>query len=58
MIFRPYHYYDFGCAAYLFGCGTVGKGTVVDARADDVDAYATFAAAIRVTSPVQCAASA
>jgi glyoxylase-like metal-dependent hydrolase (beta-lactamase superfamily II) len=44
MIFRPYYYYDLGCAAYLFGCGTVGKGAVVDARADDVDAYITFAA--------------
>ena len=45
MIFRPYYYFDLGCAAYLFGCGTVGKGTVVDARADDVEAYITFAAA-------------
>jgi hydroxyacylglutathione hydrolase len=44
MIFRPYHYFDLGCAAYLFGCGTLGKGTVVDARADDVDAYIAFAA--------------
>jgi glyoxylase-like metal-dependent hydrolase (beta-lactamase superfamily II) len=44
MIFRPYYYYDLGCAAYLFGCGTVGKGAVVDARADDVDEYITFAA--------------
>lgn len=43
MIFRPYYYYDLGCAAYLFGCGTVGRCAVVDARADDVDAYATFA---------------
>jgi len=44
MIFRPYHYFETGCAAYLFGCGTLGKGTVVDARADDVDAYIAFAA--------------
>ena len=43
MIFRPYHYFDLGCAAYLFGCATLGKGTVVDARADDIDAYLTFA---------------
>ena len=43
MIFRPYYYYDLGCAAYVFGCGTVGRCAVVDARADDVDAYATFA---------------
>jgi hypothetical protein len=45
MIFRPYYYFDFGCAAYLFGCGTLGKGTVVDARADDIDACIAFAAA-------------
>jgi hydroxyacylglutathione hydrolase len=45
MIFRPYYYFDLGCAAYLFGCGTLGKGTVVDARAEDIDAYIAFAAA-------------
>src|ERR1700737_342129 len=45
MIFRPYYYFDLGCAAYLFGCGTFGEGTVVYARADDVEAYVTFAAA-------------
>ena len=43
MIFRPYYYYDRGCAAYVFGCGTLGKGAVVDARADDIDAYIEFA---------------
>lgn len=43
MIFRPFYYYDLGCAAYLFGCGTVGRCAVVDPRADDVDAYVAFA---------------
>jgi glyoxylase-like metal-dependent hydrolase (beta-lactamase superfamily II) len=43
MIFRPFYYYDLGCAAYLLGCGTLGKCAVVDARADDVDAYVAFA---------------
>jgi len=43
MILRPYHYFDLGCAAYLFGCGTLGRCAVVDARADDVDAYEAFA---------------
>lgn len=43
MILRPYYYYDMGCAAYLFGCGTLGKCTVVDARTDDVDEYLVFA---------------
>jgi hydroxyacylglutathione hydrolase len=43
MIFRPFYYFDLGCAAYLFGCGTLGKCAVVDARADDVEAYAAFA---------------
>ena len=45
MIFRPYYYFDLGCAAYLFGCGTLGKGTVVDARADDIDAVHRVCAA-------------
>lgn len=31
MIFRPYYYFDRGCAAYLFGCGTLGRCAVVDA---------------------------
>jgi hydroxyacylglutathione hydrolase len=44
MILRPYYYYDLGCAAYLLGCGTLGKGAVVDARADDIDGYIAFAA--------------
>jgi glyoxylase-like metal-dependent hydrolase (beta-lactamase superfamily II) len=43
MILRPYYYFDLGCAAYLFGCGTLGRCAVVDARADDVDAYEAFA---------------
>jgi glyoxylase-like metal-dependent hydrolase (beta-lactamase superfamily II) len=43
MIFRPFHYFDTGCAAYVFGCGTVGKGAVVDPQARDVDAYLAFA---------------
>lgn len=43
MILRPYYYYDRGCAAYVFGCGTLGQCAVVDARVDDVDAYASFA---------------
>ena len=39
MIFRPYYYFDTGCAAYLFGCGTLGKCAVVDAQERDIDAY-------------------
>jgi hydroxyacylglutathione hydrolase len=51
MIFRPYYYYDTGCAAYLFGCGSLGKCAVVDAQAGDIDAYIAFAAAkgMRIT---------
>ena len=33
MIFRPFYYFDRGCAAYLFGCGTLSRCAVVDARA-------------------------
>src|SRR5688572_13253867 len=45
MIVRPYYYFETGCAAYLFGCGTLGKCAVVDAHEEDVDAYAAFATA-------------
>jgi glyoxylase-like metal-dependent hydrolase (beta-lactamase superfamily II) len=44
MIFRPYYYFESGCAAYLFGCGTLGKCAVVDAHEEDIDAYQEFAA--------------
>lgn len=44
MIFKPYHYFDTGCAAYLLGCGGLGACAVVDAHEEDVDAYAAFAA--------------
>lgn len=43
MIFRPFYYYDKGCAAYLLGCGTLGRCAVVDPRAGDLDAYISFA---------------
>jgi hydroxyacylglutathione hydrolase len=44
VIFRPYYYDDRGCAAYLLGCGTLGVAAVVDPRAENIDAYVTFAA--------------
>jgi glyoxylase-like metal-dependent hydrolase (beta-lactamase superfamily II) len=44
MIFKPYHYFETGCAAYLLGCGTLGKCAVVDAQARDLEAYVAFAA--------------
>jgi glyoxylase-like metal-dependent hydrolase (beta-lactamase superfamily II) len=54
MIFRPFYYDDLGCAAYLLGCGTLGKCAVVDARSDDVETYIAFAAAknMRITHVV------
>lgn len=45
MIFRPFHYFDTGCAAYVFGCGSLGLGAVVDPQERDVDAYVAFAQA-------------
>jgi glyoxylase-like metal-dependent hydrolase (beta-lactamase superfamily II) len=45
VIFRPFYYYDLGCASYLLGCGTVGTCAVVDPRADDLDSYVEFARA-------------
>jgi len=44
VIFKPYYYFETGCAAYLFGCGGLGKCAVVDAHERDLDAYAEFAA--------------
>ncbi|MDX2055058.1 MAG: MBL fold metallo-hydrolase [Polyangiaceae bacterium] len=51
MIFKPYYYFETGCAAYLFGCGSLGKCAVVDAHEEDVDAYIAFAASkgMRIT---------
>jgi glyoxylase-like metal-dependent hydrolase (beta-lactamase superfamily II) len=51
MIFKPYYYFETGCAAYLFGCGSLGKCAVVDAHEEDADAYAAFAASkgMRIT---------
>jgi glyoxylase-like metal-dependent hydrolase (beta-lactamase superfamily II) len=51
MIFRPYYYFQTGCAAYLFGCGGKGKCAVVDAHEEDIDEYARFAEAkgMRIT---------
>jgi hydroxyacylglutathione hydrolase len=43
VIFKPFHYFDTGCAAYLFGCGSLGKCAVVDAHEEDVETYAAFA---------------
>jgi hydroxyacylglutathione hydrolase len=44
VIFKPYYYFETGCAAYLFGCGGLGKCAVVDAHEEDIDAYIAFAA--------------
>jgi hydroxyacylglutathione hydrolase len=43
VIFKPYYYFGTGCAAYLFGCGGLGKCAVVDAHEEDVDAYVELA---------------
>jgi glyoxylase-like metal-dependent hydrolase (beta-lactamase superfamily II) len=51
MIFRPFYYFDRGCASYLLGCGTLSRCAVVDTRADDVDSYIGFASSknMRIT---------
>ena len=43
MIFKPYYHFETGCAAYLLGCGGLGKCAVVDAHEDDLDAYVELA---------------
>lgn len=42
MIFKPYYYFETGCAAYLCDCGGLGKCAVVDAHEHGLDAYAKF----------------
>ena len=51
MIFKPYYYFETGCASYLFGCGTLGLCAVVDPHVHDVESYENFAAAkgMRIT---------
>ena len=49
MIFKPFYYFDTGCACYVFGCGTVGTCAVVDPQARDVAAYLQFAADKRMS---------
>ena len=41
MIFKPFYYFDTGCAAYLFGCGSVG-GLMVRRRFRDQTAADQF----------------
>jgi glyoxylase-like metal-dependent hydrolase (beta-lactamase superfamily II) len=45
VIFRPFYAFETGCAAYVFGCGSVGLGAVVDPRERDLDEYVAFATA-------------
>jgi hydroxyacylglutathione hydrolase len=51
MIFRPFYYFDTGCAAYVFGCAGKGFAAVVDPQDHDLDSYIEFAAAnaMRIT---------
>lgn len=32
MIFKPYYYFETGCAAYLWGCAGLGKCAAGDAH--------------------------
>ena len=51
MIFRPFYYFETGCAAYVFGCAGKGLAAVVDPQNGDLDSYIEFAAAkgMRIT---------
>jgi hypothetical protein len=39
-----------GCAAYVFGCGTVGRCVVVDPQESNIDNYVSFAKAKGMTT--------
>ena len=45
MIFKPYYYFETGCAAYLVGCGGLGRCAV--ALADVPDKPAEMAEILR-----------
>ncbi len=45
MIFKPYYRFETGCAAYLLGCGGLGRCAVVDPREEDVEDFVAFAGA-------------
>jgi glyoxylase-like metal-dependent hydrolase (beta-lactamase superfamily II) len=51
VIFRPFYYFDTGCASYVFGCAGKGYAAVVDPLDYDVDSYVQFATAkgMRIT---------
>ncbi len=51
MHFKPFYYFDSGCAAYVLGCGTKGQCAVVDPQERDIDSYLAFADAkgMRIT---------
>lgn len=53
-IFKPCYHFETGCAAYVFGCGSLGKCAVVDPHEEDVDAYVAFASSkgMRITHVV------
>ena len=51
MIFKPYDYFEAGCASYLFGGGGLGKCAVVDAHERDLDAYAELVNALSGVPP-------
>jgi hydroxyacylglutathione hydrolase len=51
MIFKPFQYFETGCAAYVLGCGGLGFCAVIDPQLHDVDAYHSFASSkgMRIT---------
>ena len=51
MIFRPFYYFDTGCATYVLGCAGKGYAAVVAPQERDLDSYVDFNAAkgMRIT---------
>src|SRR5262249_35269686 len=43
MIFRPFYDFGTGCAAYVFGCGSLGQCAVVDPKEGENESYVAFA---------------
>ena len=51
MIFRPFYYFETGCAAYVLGCGGLGLCAVVAAVLDRAGSAARSEPASRASAP-------
>jgi hypothetical protein len=49
VIFRPFYYFDTGCAAYVLGCAGKGYAAVVDPQDRDLNSFTLPATPLKVS---------